>query len=184
MKKGSIGKVVLTILVIGLLGLMILPSILVKLVDPEKAFAPPVLEKIEEPIALDFQIIDLKTDKISSIQIDSSMLEVSLILYFWAENCHPCAAELELLKKLKDQMGTDIVIYPISIDKAQERGKRFADLLTEDIPLYYWLEGDLPLNISRSKVPQAIVIGLDGSQYHQVGPANWIAPDFVKWLEQ
>lgn len=174
-------KYLLWALVAVLLLFMLLPSILVKVVSPDKLFNPPSTEEVGELPPLELSLLDLVTG--DSTVLRTADLEGLQVLYFWTEACQPCPSEMENLVRLKNEMGDDLNVWAVSIDKAQDRAGRYATLHPQPFPLFYRTKGDLPEGLSRGKAPQSWLVINPDKAYRQMVPVNWSSPEFMEWLK-
>lgn len=112
----------------------------------------------------------------------------ALVVNLWATWCGPCVEEMPTLAKLAEETrGQNVVILPISLDRAEESdnaklfiGKR------PPLPFYNDPKFALAYAIrpSAQGLPTTYLIDAAGKvRAHVAGPADWSGPDALRVVE-
>lgn len=118
---------------------------------------PDTDEHKEKDASYNFKLIDA-----SGSEIDFSEFKgKTIFLNFWASWCPPCIAEMPDIQDLYEKTSEEVVFVMISLDKDQNKAKKFIDRKEYDLPVYFLASG-LPSVYNSKSIPTTYVISPDG----------------------
>ena len=112
----------------------------------------------------------------------------ALVVNLWATWCAPCVEEMPTLAKLADEThGQNVVVLPISLDRADDRANAQA-FIAKRPPLPFYNEPTFALAYalqpSAQGLPTTYLIDASGKvRAHVAGGADWSGPDALRVVE-
>jgi thiol-disulfide isomerase/thioredoxin len=104
-----------------------------------------------------------------------------VVVNLWATWCAPCVKEMPTLARLQAAYPGQVIVAPISMDKAELR-ERARAFIGEHAPLAFYQDQDQALPFALTPAvegfPTTILYGRDGRERARLsGPADWDGPE-------
>ena len=111
-----------------------------------------------------------------------------VVLNVWATWCVPCREEMPALDQLEAELGgEDFVVLPLSVDRAGVVAVQdfYAEIGIQQLGIYVIDDFSTIRALRVQGIPTTLLLDKEGREVARlIGPADWTAPEMVKFLRE